>query len=516
MIIGKKIYKISHWIHKYLGLILLLFLAWMSLSGVILNHPSLIKKISISEFLVPKHYHPDNWNRSAMKGIEQVDANTYLTFGYEGVYISRNKGNSFTSFMAGDFPHSAWERRTNHLVHLTSKNQILAATNSGLYISDLIKGEWRKIILPANHEPVQKILLNGDTCIVVTRSAIYTTTIDNLNAFNRFLPEKVAQNSQIPMFRVFLQLHDGSIWGLPGKLLWDIAGLILFFLSISAFYIWYYPKKWKRRYIKENIQASKSEKELRSLFLKYHKKFGWYSAILLITIILTGIFLRPPFLIAIAQSSILEKYYPEWKHSNPWHKKINNALFDSKNNLLVLECDDGLWAGDISGRFAFERLQLPIPISAMGAKVFEEEKAGVWLVGSFSGLFRCSLSDNRIESLLNVKMQSKRGRPSSIFVTGIIKNIGGEIYILDHYKGLSDLKGNRYPYLFPMPQEVKEKFKMPLWNWLFELHNARIFRGIMGQFYMLVIPLLGMASLFILISGIFDYWYVRIKKSRQV
>jgi hypothetical protein len=38
----KILFKISKWLHKYIGLVLLLFLMWMSISGVLMNHPELI------------------------------------------------------------------------------------------------------------------------------------------------------------------------------------------------------------------------------------------------------------------------------------------------------------------------------------------------------------------------------------------------------------------------------------------------------------------------------------------
>ena len=52
---------------------------------------------------------------------------------------------------------------------------------------------------------------------------------------------------------------------------------------------------------------------------------------------------------------------------------------------------------------------------------------------------------------------------------------------------------------------------MPFWNFLFELHNGRIFKGMLGSFYILIIPLGGIIGLLILLSGIFDYWFIKSK-----
>jgi len=35
----KRFFHISRWLHKYVGLLLILFLMWMSISGVLMNHP---------------------------------------------------------------------------------------------------------------------------------------------------------------------------------------------------------------------------------------------------------------------------------------------------------------------------------------------------------------------------------------------------------------------------------------------------------------------------------------------
>jgi hypothetical protein len=55
---GLIIFKISKWLHKYIGLALILFLMWMSLSGVLMNHPDLIAGIYVPRLLVPLQYHP--------------------------------------------------------------------------------------------------------------------------------------------------------------------------------------------------------------------------------------------------------------------------------------------------------------------------------------------------------------------------------------------------------------------------------------------------------------------------
>lgn len=509
---GKRTYKISKWIHKYPGLLLLLFLAWMSVSGVLLNHKDLLKNFSVPGCLVPANYHPDNWNRSTMKGIVANDSLGYFVFGNQGVYLTKDEGKSFSPFMGGTFPKAVWKRRTNHLLYHENSKQLLAATNKGLFACKPDSANWKEVLLPENDEPVKKILQHEAKITVLTESAVYSS--NNAVDFTRNLPKKEQIEERIALFLVFFELHDGSIWGLPGKLLWDLAGIILFFLCFSAFYIWFYPKKWKRRHKRRQIKSSRKEKKRFGFYFKYHKKLGWYFGILLLIIFITGIFLRPPLLISIAGKSVNKKYYPSIEHANPWHNKINNALYDSKNGRIVLECTDGLWAGNPENNEPFKKLKLPIRIFAMGATVFEEEAPGKWLIGSFGGLQRFSLSDNTSGSLLHLPPSSHPGRPANLLVTGQVQLPDGNRYALGHYKGLCNLKGNPAPHVWPMPESIAENYRMPLWNFLFELHNARIFRGLADDFYILIIPLFGLLGIFVLLSGIFDYWYVKLRRRK--
>ena len=54
-------------------------------------------------------------------------------------------------------------------------------------------------------------------------------------------------DKEVTLVDLFFHLHDGRVWGLPGRLLFDVVGLIIFILSISAFNTWYFPKMLKRK-----------------------------------------------------------------------------------------------------------------------------------------------------------------------------------------------------------------------------------------------------------------------------
>ena len=476
-----------------------------------LNHPKLLRNLSVPQWLVPKHYHPDNWNRRTLKGIVYTGEgrDTLIAYGNQGVYRSTDRGMSFSPFMTGDFPTAAWKKRTNHLFFDSERRLLLSATNGGLLKYDFNSSAWRKVPLPDASVPILKIVRTENRLVLAAKSGFYAAPLGSNPHFEKRVPERATEEEHVSMIRVFLELHDGSIWGLPGKLLWDAMGIVMLFLCVSAFYIWYYPKKWKWRYKRSKRPARPTDKKNRRFFFRYHNTLGWYTSFVLVVIVFTGTFLRPPLMMVIAGAELPKSYYPAIHDSNPWKGKIRNAFYDSVRQRIVLDCTDGIWTGALAGE-PFHKETLPVRIFAMGATVFEEEKPGVWLVGSFGGLERFEPETNEIGSVMQSKTPSRPGRPGSTLVGGYIVSPDGDEYIVGHYKGISDTKENRKTDLFVMPEHIRRHYRMPLWNFLFELHNGRLFKGVVGSFYMLIIPLGGIFGLLILLSGVFDYWYLKL------
>ncbi|MDP2723859.1 MAG: hypothetical protein Q8O72_13980 [Bacteroidales bacterium] len=78
-------------------------------------------------------------------------------------------------------------------------------------------------------------------------------------------------------------------------------------------------------------------------------------------------------------------------------------------------------------------------------------------------------------------------------------------YFFDFNSGMHGL--TRTSVEIPMPAEISG-LPMSLWNVALEIHTARIYQPLIGDFYILIVPLMGLVMMFILVSG-FVVWYKR-------
>jgi ABC-type xylose transport system permease subunit len=58
-----------------------------------------------------------------------------------------------------------------------------------------------------------------------------------------------------------------------------------------------------------------------------------------------------------------------------------------------------------------------------------------------------------------------------------------------------------FPLLNEMPENVRKASGMSLWNLCLEIHTGRIFGGITGGFYILIVPLAGITGIIVVLSG---------------
>lgn len=495
------------WIHKWFSLFTGILLILWAASGIILNHRSSVSAFSINRSWLPSGYQYDNWNNAALRSACNWRGDSILVYGNIGIWLTDHDFRNYEPLMSG-LPEGIDPVRTMRIVK-TSKHDVYAGTQSGLYCLSLGKQAWKKIELASHDTRVVDLAIKNDTLIAMNRSKIYLIDIFNDNKIIRTIDLKPANNDdgKVGLFRTLWVVHSGEILGFAGKLFVDVLALLLVFLVLTG-YVWFFFPRWiKKR--KARGLTSLNQKKWTSFSIRWHNKLGiWLGAFLVITV-LTGIFLRPPLLITIANTRVAKIPFSVLDQSNTWEDKLRALLFDDESKQWYIGTNEGIFT--VNETFSQQpRIveNLP-PVSVMGINVFEKLENENFLIGSFNGLFVWnSGSGKSFDFLTGKEVETKSSVASPIgknLISGLIIN-EEDFLVFDYNKGLLDKK-------IAMPDQIKAT-SMPLWNLALEIHTARIFEPFIGPFYLLIIPLLGLITLLILISGIVIY--LRPKKRRQL
>lgn len=510
----KKIYKTSKWIHKWLSIILSLFLIWMSISGILLNHPEIIKNISVPQWLLPDEYNLVNWNRGAIIQAQYSESNSNKAYfgGHEGVLMTNDGGYTFHNLTNNGYPESPYSKKTKSILlhQFDGKDLLFAGNYDGLYRLNSSDNKWEKIDLPYDYPRVMKILPLGDSIIVATDSEMFISKVSDGGMIFEQLPlDRIDDNPSMTMIEFFFQLHSGELWGLPGKIVFDIGAVILLFLSISGLYLWLSPK-YRRMKLRLNLKRASNHS---GWFFKYHLKLGIWSFGLLMIFAVTGLYMRPPLIADLLGAEIALKYVPISNPTNPWKHRIRNATFDESTNRMIIDTKDGYWVSDTGLYGKFVKGFPPVPIFAMGATVLDHDYRGNLLIGSFAGLYKVTNSGLFAENVIDKdEPMVSSVRPGASLITGYFKEPNGYEYVTTHFGGLHNVQApNLKTNKFKMPEFLSENYTMSLWNYLFELHNGRIFQAFVGDFYIIIIPLSALMFILIIVTGVFDWFYIKFK-----
>ncbi|BDD11058.1 iron-regulated protein [Fulvitalea axinellae] len=501
----KRLYNWSKKWHKYLGLFLAGFIIYTGFSGILLNHPSEIAGWSVHKSWVPERYHPYNWNRSALiKAVyNPKNESSLLVAGKQGVWRSDDGGFTFRPDMAGAFPESRYLRKTNDL--LIHNQTAFAGTFGGLFSKKLSETDWKEIPLGDKKEDVKAVLETPNGLIAISKNGAFRKKASG--EFEQVILPRPDKNS-MSLIDFTFALHSGWLWGLPGRIVFDIVGLATVFLSVSAIYIFIFRKKKK----------NKATKKRMAFFVKYHNSIGfWLCGFILITSI-TGAFMRPPLLAALANGKAPSILLPSYFEENPWYHTIRNACYDTETDRIIIDTSEGLWAGKSDLKSDFTPLDWSVNIFPMGCTVLRPEGDGHFLVGSFYGLYNYKEGDDyATDALTGEKVKPYAGiqRPGRFITTGYFQTTGGTRYVSTHGQGLLPIDRPQNMNAFMMPKTMAGDYRMPLWNYMFELHNARLLNDIFGKWTILVIPLAGIILTLISLTGIFEYCYRKYRFFRK-
>ena len=247
---------------------------------------------------------------------------------------------------------------------------------------------------------------------------------------------------------------------------------------------------------------------IRNSNLRWHNRLGWIFIPFLILVTITGMFLRPPLLIAIANSMVSPIPGTVLSSPNPWYEKLRRVLYDEQLHIFLFSTYDGIFFTDENFQQPMRRLINEPPVSVMGCNVLEKKGEGNFLIGSFNGLFLWNPINGQLFDYLSenqYQAPEEVGAPiSKDMIDGYFTDQSGNEFYFDYNQGVLPIR-NTIPF-GEMSAEIIQESPISLWNLSLEVHTGRIFEPILGMFYILYVPLAGICILIVLISGFFMWW----------
>lgn len=508
------LYRFFKKYHKWLGIVLATVFIFFALSGIVMNHRKLFSSVDVGRSWLPSEYQYVNWNNAALRGAVNLTDDSLLVYGNIGIWKTDSMFHSFVDFNQG-FSRGIDNRKISDVIE-TNNGTLFAGTMFGLFRFSSLENQWKEVELPSSELRIVGLEEQGDSLIVMTRSYVLVAqSTDNYTTFTEqtLLPVS-GKEKQVSLFRTIWVIHSGEIWGLTGKLLVDLGGIVMILLSITGIVYFIAPKRLKRS--KERVLLAKRLKKRIRWSYKWHLKVGIISSFVLLIVMLTGMFLRPPLLIPIASKQIAPIKGTTLNSSNYWSDNLRDIIYDSEQEQFLISTSDGIFKLNKTLDSHPHPYEVEPPVSVMGINVFRKVSTDTYLVGSFSGLFLWNPAQGTVVDYITGKPVEARRSMSAPFgnisVAGYL-TMGLEREIVFDY-GAGAISSSSNFQMPSMPLEIVEKSGMSLWNLALEVHTWRILNFMIGGFYILVVPLSGILGLILILSGA-GMWFIRNRKQKR-
>lgn len=488
--------KILTWkkYHRWVGLVMSVFMLVFCVSGIILNHRSLFRECEVSRSLLPLSYHVKNFNNGIVRGTLAIGGDSVLAYGCAGVWLTDKQAKAWKELNAG-LPKGVDNRNVRNMV-MTKDGDIWMATQYDIF--RLCGTLWKKTPLADNDTRITDIALNKDSSkvVILSRDAVFFPDRRVLKAPNGYAPKTT-------LFRTVWKLHSGEFFGLPGKLVVDVVAMVLIVISVTGILIFILPYGIRRQKRKGAKNIAGSLCKQMTWNQRWHNRLGYFTLVLTLWLAVTGMCLRPPLMIPL----VLVQANQKVEDDNVWKDKLRAIRWDASAQCWIVSTSDGFVKVD-------ENLQTaPVmvakdkspEISPMGINVFEKNGEQEWLVGSFSGMYRWNPQTGIVLDYFTGKPTERKSmRPlSTSVVAGYSKDfLLGKPMVFDYSKGTGSL---------PMPDVLKGA-KMSLWNVALELHVGRCYAPFLGPFSDLFVFVSGLLISLTLLSG---YVILRRRKKRK-
>lgn len=527
--------------HRWLGLVLSVFMLVFSVSGIILNHREVFSGCEVSRKWLPASYYIKNFNNGVVKGtvvkksaahsLSSENCDSVLAYGCAGVFLTDSRLSTWQDFNAG-LPESIDERNVRHVVKAKDGSLWCAALRD-VYRYDENSHRWKKVELPGNEERIMDVALAKDsmTVVALTRSRVFTivpfvqygeivkigkSSSETYRVESKIIPAPKKYEPKTTLFKLVWHLHSGEFFGLPGKLVVDAIALVLIVLSITGILLFILPYGIRRA---KKLAAKARMKRLGKQFawnMKWHNKIGYVTIVLTLWIAITGMCLRPPLMVPLVLSKLPQAVGED---GNVWQDKLRAIRWDAVQGDWLVSTSEGFLRVDED--FSQAPKMLPDDecpkLSPMGVTVWESDGKGGWIVGSFRGIYRW----NPVNHSLNQILDYFTGKPSEEtsmipisddLVCGYSEDfLGGKPLVFDFAKGVEDAKGQAVALCNDEPKTSRneesmsdlicETAPMSLWNVALELHVGRCYSPFLGPLSDLFVFLSGLLITLVLLSG---------------
>ena len=527
--------------HRWLGLVLSVFMLVFCVSGIILNHREVFSGCEVSRKWLPASYHIKNFNNGVVKGtvvkksaahsLSSENCDSVLVYGCAGVFLTDSRLSTWQDFNAG-LPESIDERNVRHVVKAKDGSLWCAALRD-VYRYDENSHRWKKVELPGNEERIMDVALAKDsmTVVALTRSRVFTivpfvqygeivkigkSSSETYRVESKIIPAPKKYEPKTTLFKLVWHLHSGEFFGLPGKLVVDAIALVLIVLSITGILLFILPYGIRRA---KKLAAKARMKRLGKQFawnMKWHNKIGYVTIVLTLWIAITGMCLRPPLMVPLVLSKLPQAVGED---GNVWQDKLRAIRWDAVQGDWLVSTSEGFLRVDED--FSQAPKMLPDDecpkLSPMGVTVWESDGKGGWIVGSFRGIYRW----NPVNHSLNQILDYFTGKPSEEtsmipisdnLVCGYSEDfLGGKPLVFDFAKGVEDAKGQAVALCNDEPKTSRneesmsdlicETAPMSLWNVALELHVGRCYSPFLGPLSDLFVFLSGLLITLVLLSG---------------
>lgn len=527
--------------HRWLGLVLSVFMLVFCVSGIILNHREVFSDCEVSRKWLPASYHIKNFNNGVVKGtvvkksaahsLSSENCDSVLAYGCAGVFLTDSRLSTWQDFNAG-LPESIDERNVRHVVKAKDGSLWCAALRD-VYRYDENSHRWKKVELPGNEERIMDVALAKDsmTVVALTRSRLFTivpfvqygeivkigkSSSETCRVESKIIPAPKKYEPKTTLFKLVWHLHSGEFFGLPGKLVVDAIALVLIVLSITGILLFILPYGIRRA---KKLAAKARMKRLGKQFawnMKWHNKIGYVTIVLTLWIAITGMCLRPPLMVPLVLSKLPQAVGED---GNVWQDKLRAIRWDAVQGDWLVSTSEGFLR--VNEDFSQAPKMLPDDecpkLSPMGVTVWESDGKGGWIVGSFRGIYRW----NPVNHSLNQILDYFTGKPSEEtsmipisdnLVCGYSEDfLGGKPLVFDFAKGVEDAKGQAVALCNDEPKTSRneesmsdlicETAPMSLWNVALELHVGRCYSPFLGPLSDLFVFLSGLLITLVLLSG---------------